>query len=194
MAVKTCTSRCSSGSRWELCLSLYSRGMEVNWAREVLASHRLTGQRGHSSLRIPSVVSCRPQFVSQYAHRLLRKCSLSAGSLRFPPYLWFQQLVKQRWGYKSGQNNLGGNSETQRGLQSQFSCKWDINNQQTIITDAPNYSWCFSYLQIVRKDRRSSRAYKSLHKASFVLAHFNLVYQVCCACTAKKKKTYMHFV
>lgn len=33
----------------------------------------------------PLLVSFRPQFVSRSAHRLLRKCSLSAGSLRSPP-------------------------------------------------------------------------------------------------------------
>lgn len=81
--------------------------------REAVASHRLAGQRGHSSPRIPPVVSYRPQFVSQSALRLLRKCSLSAGSLRFPPNVWFQQLLKQCWGYKSGQNNIGGNEGTQ---------------------------------------------------------------------------------
>lgn len=57
----------------------------AEWERAGLASHRLPGQRGHSSPRIPSVVSHRPQVVSQSALRLLRKCSLSAGSLRFPP-------------------------------------------------------------------------------------------------------------
>lgn len=34
----------------------------------------------------------------------------------FPPYVWFQQLLKQHWDYKSGQNNIGGNYESQRGL------------------------------------------------------------------------------
>lgn len=62
-----------------------SGGMEVSRRGEVLASHRLPGQRGHSSPRIPSVVFYRPRLVSQSAHRLPRKCSLSVGSLRFPP-------------------------------------------------------------------------------------------------------------
>lgn len=80
----TCTSELQQQP--ELCFGLYSGGMEVNRRREVLASHRLPGQRGHSSPRIPSVVFYRPQFVSQSAHRLLRKCSLSAGSLEVSPH------------------------------------------------------------------------------------------------------------
>lgn len=50
----------------------------------MLTYHRLPGQRGHSSPRIPPVVLYKPQLVNQSAHRLLRKCSLAAGSLRFP--------------------------------------------------------------------------------------------------------------
>lgn len=91
-AAATCTSELQQ--QGERCLGLYSRGMEVNRASEVLASHRQAGQKGHSSLRIPSVVSYRPQFVSQSARRLLRKCSLSSGSLGFHPVLLISAVTQ----------------------------------------------------------------------------------------------------
>lgn len=83
--------------------------MEADRVREVLASQRLPGQRLHSSPQIPTDVPYIPQFVSQYALRLQRKCSLSEGSLRFHPQCLISEVTQTLQGCKSGQNNIGGN-------------------------------------------------------------------------------------
>lgn len=129
--------------------------------REGLASHQLPGQRGHSSPRIPSVVSHRPQVVSQSALRLLRKCSLSAGSLRFPPTLLISAVTQTTLG-------LQVRSEQHR---------WEprLPEETCSLSSTPKHVEIIWFL--------SGWTHWKLHGLS---ALFHVVYQVYWTCKSKK--------